>query len=78
MAEMVVRICDTCKSQEDVERYEVKEGSRRARIDLCREHSEPLEEVLRNSPSPLQGRKTTRSRPRQPTSMDEIEKLKKK
>lgn len=84
MAKITVTICDECEGQEDVTRYEVKVGTKRATVDLCKEHKEPMERFLMVAPRPTARKTTTKSpaakkatsRGRRVTSLEEIEELK--
>lgn len=76
MAKKTVLVCDECNSMEDVKHYEVREGLRRASLDLCGEHNKAVEELLTNAQAASQRARTIRSRPRQATTLEEIEALK--
>lgn len=78
MAKVTVLVCDECASQEEVKHYEVKEGPRRATVDLCGDHSEWVEGLLAKSGGGSSKGRTPRTRARKATTMEEIEALKKK
>ena len=86
--QLTVTVCDVCKNQnEPTKRYEVKEGDRRASVDLCEAHSQPFEGLMGvGTPRKKPGRPAGSQAPRKRaatkraarvTTMDEIEKLKK-
>jgi hypothetical protein len=77
VAKIVVLVCDDCGDQSDVKRFEIKEGTRKAVVDLCGSHSEWLEGLLKKAASAGQRPRTTRSRTPKVTSMEEIEAMKK-
>lgn len=77
MAKVTVLVCDECSSQEQVKHYEVREGGRRATVDLCRTHSKWVEGMLGKPASASQQPRVTRTRKPKVTSMEEIEALKK-
>lgn len=78
MAKVTVTVCDQCGAQEDVRHFEVKEGTRRASVDLCGADSIALDQLLaENAPAPQRPAKRA-PRARKVTTMEEIEALKKK
>lgn len=81
MAKVTVTVCDKCGTQEGVKHFDIKEGTRKASVDLCGADSEVLDQLL-GAAVPTAQRPTKRaSRARavkKVTTMEEIEKLKKK
>lgn len=78
MAKVTVTVCDKCGSQEGVRHFEIREGGKKAQMDLCGEHNKELVEVFEEAlPAPQTPTKRA-SRPRKVTTMEEIEALKAK
>jgi len=77
MAKISVLVCDECAGQVAVKHYLVKEGARRAGVDLCKEHGAWVEKLLASSLTTAQKGRAARSRVRKVTSMEEVDALKK-
>lgn len=81
MATKTILVCDKCESQEDVMTVELRLDGKKAKLDLCATHRMPVEDLFASS---LAGRTAPRKQSPRPiprakvTTMDEIEKLKKK
>lgn len=78
MAKVTVTVCDACGVQEGVKHYEIRESGRKAVVDLCEAHGEPLEQVLASVANASQRPTKRATRARKVTTMEEIEALKKK
>lgn len=78
MAKVTVTVCDQCGAQESVRHFEIKEGVRKAGVDLCGVHSEALDQLLGERLAVAQSPARRTSRTRKVTTMEEIEALKKK
>jgi hypothetical protein len=77
VAKIMVLVCDECEGQTDVKRFELKEGSRKATMDLCGSHREWAEGWLDRAAKVAQRPRAGRSRAPRVTSMEEIEAKKK-
>jgi len=70
---ITVPVCDVCKQLDRPTRqYDLREGTRRAKPELCDEHGAPFEAFLDLTPPP-----PGRGRRSRVTTMDEIEQQKK-
>jgi hypothetical protein len=79
MAKITVTVCDECGAQEGVKHFDIREGTRKATVDLCGAHSIALDHLLGGEPPVAQRPTRTRSRAaKRVTTMEEIEALKKK
>jgi hypothetical protein len=81
---VTVTVCDICEDRNaETKRYEVKEGGRKVAVELCEQHGQPLEGYLARTPTPAKKvaqKRSAATRKRTPrvTSIEEIEKLKRK
>lgn len=79
MAKVTVTVCDECGTQDGVKHFDIKEGTRKAVVDLCGVHSERLDQLLNLAApaAPRPAKRASRARKKVMT-MEEIEALKKK
>jgi hypothetical protein len=81
MAKVTVTVCDQCGTQDGVRHFEVREGARKAALDLCGTHGKVLDQLLGEHAPASQRPAKRASRPRaakKVMTMEEIEALKKK
>lgn len=71
----VITVCDVCETEEGVQSYEVRKGTRKKKVDLCAEHNGPLESYFPATAA----KKAAAPRGRKPrvATIEEIEALKK-
>lgn len=70
MAEIRLTVCDVCEATDrTTERYRVGRERGLRSVDLCEEHAEPIENLLREAPGRRQFHETV-------TTVDEIERIK--
>ena len=49
---ITMTVCDVCKDRDaETKQYQIREGDRRARVELCEAHGQPLEAYLAQSPT---------------------------
>lgn len=46
MARITINVCDVCEAQEGVRQYEIKQGTRKAKVDLCEGHRQNIEGLM--------------------------------
>jgi hypothetical protein len=86
VAQISVTVCDSCGSQDGVKKYQIRCGTRQAKIDLCTVHAKPVEELMPSASAPRVATKKTTAkkapakkaagRRAKVMTMEEIEKLK--
>jgi hypothetical protein len=79
-----VTVCDKCGAQEGLSTYEVRQGQKKQRLDLCEAHRKPMEDLLalvtkaatpRATTKKAAAKKTTAGRPRAKSKIMTIEEI---
>jgi hypothetical protein len=78
VAKVTVTVCDECGAQDGVKHFDIKEGARKASVDLCGTHGEWLDQLLGATAKTSQVPTKRRTRTRKVMTMEEIEALKEK
>lgn len=82
MVQVTIRVCDVCKEPDkDTRAYEVRQETRKARIDLCADDAAPLEAFLdqeppKDQPGSVDGTQRRGRRSSRVTTIEEIEERK--
>ena len=80
--QVTIQVCDVCKEPDkDTRAYELKQGARKALVDLCADDAAPIEAFLdqeppKGQPGAVDGAQRRGRRSNRVTTIEEIERRK--